>query len=64
MIENHPSVDIETFASKIKNSLQRNAEVEELQSVSEIGDMSSFSKADRMVQAMRWSSIRYLNTTS
>lgn len=52
MIENHPSVDIETFASKIKNSLQRNAEVEELQSVSEIGDMSSFSKAVVYVTAV------------
>ena len=45
MIEIHPSIDIETFATKIKNSLQRSAEVEELQSMSEIGDMSSFSKA-------------------
>lgn len=45
MIEIHPSIDIETFATKIKNSLQRSAEIEELQSMSEIGDMSSFSKA-------------------
>ena len=39
MIEIHPSIDIETFATKIKNSLQRSAEIEELQSMSEIGDM-------------------------
>lgn len=52
MIETHPSIDIETFASKIKNSLQKSAEVEELQSMSEIGDMLSFGKAVVYVTAV------------
>lgn len=52
MIEKHPSVDIETFASKVKNSLQRNTEVDQFQSMSEIDDMSTFSKAVVYVTAV------------
>ena len=52
MIDNHPSIDIELFASKVKNSLQRSVEVEELRSMSEIGDLSTFSKAVVYVTAV------------
>lgn len=44
MIENHPSIEIEKFASSVKNALQRNTDVKEYQNFDEIGDLSSFSK--------------------
>ena len=45
MIESHTSIEIEKFANNVKNALLRNPDVEELQNMGEIGDLSSFSKA-------------------
>lgn len=45
MIENHPSIEIEKFANDVKSALLMNSEVEVLQNMGEIGELTTFSKA-------------------
>ena len=45
MIDNHPSIEIEKFATDVKSALLRNSDVEEFQNMGEIADMVSFRNA-------------------
>ena len=45
MIDSHPSVEIDKFASDVKNALQRNSDVEEYQNLGEISDLSAIGSA-------------------
>ncbi len=45
MIESHRSVEIDKFASDVKNALQRTSDVEEYQNLGEISDLSAIGSA-------------------